>query len=473
MGEGVLNRPGSGVPDPSAPRADSPDSSSLPSPAAEGATPAPPGDLGRGFPRVQGELTCRGLSLGGLAQRFGTPLYVYDAQGIAERIRRFQEAFQGVELLLAYSVKANGNLAVLNRIGLAGAGADIVSAGELERALKAGIPASRMVFAGVGKTAQEMERALEVGIHAFHVESEEELDVLEDVARRRGVRAPVGIRVNPDVESPTPHHYTATGHATSKFGIPVTRALELYGTAPERPHLWFRGIDVHIGSQIVAVEPYLAALDTVLEMVDRIRAGGVELEYLDLGGGFGVGYRGEAGLPLERLAAAVTDRLRERGLRLILEPGRSIVGEAGVLLTRVLYRKESGGKRFVITDAGMTELLRPSHYGGWHRVVPVVHDPEALEATVDVVGPVCESGDFLALDRPLAHPEPGDLLAVGTAGAYGFSMASNYNARCRPAEVLVENGRPLLIRRREEVDDLMRGEVIPPPTPPESGDDTP
>ncbi len=462
MGEGVLS-PGAG-------------SSGAAPPGGGGAGAAPPAgpaDLGPGFPWVQGGLTCRGLSLEGLARRFGTPLYVYDAQGIADRVHRFQEAFQGVDLLLAYSVKANGNLAVLNRIGLAGAGADIVSAGELERALRAGIPASRMVFAGVGKTVREMERALEVGIHAFHVESEEELNVLEGVARRRGERAPVGIRVNPDVESPTPHHYTATGHATSKFGIPVTRALELYRTAPERPHLWFRGIDVHIGSQIVAVEPYLAALDTVLEMTDRIRADGVSLEYLDLGGGFGVGYRGEGGLPLDRLAGAVTERLRERGLRLILEPGRSIVGEAGVLLTRVLYRKESGGKRFVITDAGMTELLRPSHYGGWHRVVPVLHDPAAPEAVVDVVGPVCESGDFLALDRPLAHPGAGDLLAVGTAGAYGFSMASNYNARCRPAEVLVESGRALLIRRREEVEDLLRGEVIPPAPSPESGDHTP
>lgn len=420
------------------------------------------GVLSSGFPRQDGQLTCRGVSLEGLAERFGTPLYVYDAQGITERIQAFHHAFRGVDFLLAYSVKANGNLAILNRIGAAGAGADIVSEGELERALRAGIPASRIVFAGVGKTAAEMARALEAGIHAFHVESEEELDLLEAVARARGVQAPVGIRVNPDVESPTPHHYTATGHAASKFGIPVSRAMELYRSGVDRPHLRFVGIDVHIGSQIVEVEPYLAALDTVLAMVDELRDAGVPLEYLDLGGGFGVGYRGEAGLPLDRLATVVTERLRERGLRLILEPGRSIVGEAGVLLTRVLYRKESGGKRFVITDAGMTELLRPSHYGGWHRVTPVMEDAAAPEVPVDVVGPVCESGDFLALDRPLPLPERGDLLVVGTAGAYGFSMASNYNARRRPAEVLVENGRPLLIRRREEVDDLIRGEVIPP-----------
>ncbi len=422
------------------------------------------GVLSPAFSRRDGELTCRGVSLEGLAERFGTPLYVYDAQGIAERIQAFHHAFRGVEFLLAYSVKANGNLAILNRIGATGAGADIVSEGELERALRAGIPASRIVFAGVGKTAAEMARALEAGIHAFHVESEEELDLLEEVARARGVQAPVGIRVNPDVESPTPHHYTATGHAASKFGIPVSRAMELYRSGADRPHLRFVGIDVHIGSQIVEVEPYLAALETVLVMVDELRDAGVPLEYLDLGGGFGVGYRGEAGLPLDRLAAVVTKRLRERGLRLILEPGRSIVGEAGVLLTRVLYRKESGGKRFVITDAGMTELLRPSHYGGWHRIVPVIQDADAgaPEVAVDVVGPVCESGDFLALDRPLPLPERGDLLAVGTAGAYGFSMASNYNARRRPAEVLVENSRPLLIRRREEVDDLIRGEVIPP-----------
>lgn len=427
--------------------------------------------LGAGFRWKGDELFCRGVALEGLAREFGTPLYVYDSEGIQDRVREFQAAFGEVDFLLAYSVKANGNVAVLNRIGDAGAGADIVSGGELHRALMAGIRPDRIVFAGVGKTAGEMEAALDAGIYAFHVESAGELDLLEEVASRRGVRAPVGIRVNPDVESPTPHEYTRTGHAASKFGIPVEQALELYRSAPARPHIHFRGIDVHIGSQIVEVEPYVTALGTVLSMVDQLAEEGYALEYLDLGGGFGVGYSGEPGLSLEELASHVVPPLAARNLRLILEPGRSVVGHAGVLLTRVLYRKESGGKTFVITDGGMTELLRPSHYGGWHRIAPVERGGDGPVARVDVVGPVCESGDFLARDRDLPLPEPGDLLAVGTAGAYGFTMASNYNARLRPAEVLVEGGAPLLVRSRETLEELTRGESIPSTTP-DSGDST-
>ena len=430
-------------------------------PASAGSPPGTIQGLGSGFSWKDGILHCREVSLEGMAREFGTPLYIYDSEGIQARIREFRTAFQGVGFLLAYSVKANGNLAVLNRVGRAGAGADIVSGGELHRAISAGIPPERIVFAGVGKTVPEMEAALEAGIYAFHVESEGELKLLEEVASRHGVQAPVGIRVNPDVESPTPHEYTRTGHAASKFGIPVAKALELYRSAPDYPHIRFRGIDVHIGSQIVKVEPYLAALETVLSMVDRLADEGVELEYLDLGGGFGVGYSGEPGLPLEELATRVIPPLTSRGLKLILEPGRSVVGHAGVLLIRVLYRKESGGKTFVITDGGMTELLRPSHYGGWHRIVPVQLRPDARHRTVDVVGPVCESGDFLARNRELPLPEPGDLLAVGTAGAYGFTMASNYNARLRPAEILVEGGAPLLVRHREKVEELIRGESIP------------
>ncbi len=421
--------------------------------------------FGPGFIRQGGVLECREVSLEELAERFGTPLYVYDSQGIADRVRAFQKAFQGVDFLLAYSVKANGNVAILDRIGALGAGADIVSGGELHRALTAGIPSERIVFAGVGKSEEEMELALEAGIYSFHVESAGELRLLESVAARRDLTAPVGIRVNPDVVSPTPHEYTRTGHAASKFGVPVEQALELYRTARESPHLNLRGIDVHIGSQIVEVDPYLEALDTVLAMVDELGAEGLELEYLDLGGGFGVGYEGEAGLPLEALARAVVPRLASRGLRLLVEPGRAIVGPAGALLTRVRFRKRSGGKTFVITDGGMTELLRPSHYGGWHRIELVTQREDAPVAPVDVVGPVCETGDFLARDRELSVPEPGDLLAVGTAGAYGFSMSSNYNARLRPAEVMVEDGQVHLIRKRETVDDLLRGEVIPPRTP--------
>ncbi len=432
----------------------------------EGILTGDPAGIAPGFPRVEGALHCRTLALEGLAERFGTPLYVYDAQGIEARVRHFRETFSGVEFLLAYSVKANGNLAVLNRIGAAGAGADIVSGGELHRALAAGIPGDRIVFAGVGKTEFEMEAALRAGVHAFHVESDGELARLEAVATRLGTPAPVAIRVNPDVESPTPHEYTRTGHAASKFGVPVSEAKELYRQADAASHLRVRGIGAHIGSQIVDVDPYTDALAVLLAMADELAADGVELEYLDLGGGFGVGYDGEPGLPLEELAAAVVPELSRRDLRLVLEPGRSVVGHAGVLLTRVHYVKRSGGKTFVITDGGMTELLRPSHYGGWHRIEPVQSPPgEGREVVpVDVVGPVCETGDFLARGRPLPLPRPGELLAVGTAGAYGFAMASNYNSRLRPAEVLVEDGRALLVRRRETLDELVRGEEIPPRT---------
>jgi diaminopimelate decarboxylase len=414
-----------------------------------------------GFTRDEGVLECRGVSLEALAREHGTPLFVYDAEGIASRIRRFQEAFDGIDLLLAYSVKANGNLALLNRIGCLGAGADIVSRGELHRALAAGIPADRIVYAGVGKGEEEMVAGLEAGIRAFHVESEGELDLLEEVAARLGRPARVAVRVNVDVASPTPHEYTRTGHSASKFGIPSERALELYRERWDSPSLDFVGIDVHIGSQIMEVAPYLEALSAVLEMVDRLRDEGKALGYLDLGGGFGVAYEGGPPFPLDELAAAVIPLLRERGMGLVLEPGRSLVGEAGVLLTRVRYLKESGGKRFVITDAGMTELIRPSHYQGFHRISPVRLRPGAPAVVVDVVGPICETGDFLARDREIPLPEPGDLLAVETVGAYGFTMASNYNARRRPAEILVEEGRAHLVRRRETLEDLTRGEEIP------------
>ncbi len=415
-----------------------------------------------GFIREGDVLTCRGVSLEAVAEEFGTPLYVYDARGVEERVLRFTSAFASIPFLLAYAVKANGNLALLDRIGALGAGADIVSLGELHRALTAGIPPDRIVFAGVGKTEEEMGAGMDAGILAFHVESEGELDLLARVAAGRGERAPITLRVNPDVDTPTPHAYTRTGHAASKFGIPLGEAEALYRERRDDPNLRFLGIAVHIGSQIVEPEPYLHTLETVLGAIDRLQEDGIRLEYLDLGGGFGVGYDGEPGFDLETLAGEVTSRIAPRGLRLILEPGRAITGESGVLLTRVLYLKRSGGKTFVITDGGMTELLRPSHYGGFHRITPVRRRPGAPREVVDVVGPICETGDFLALDRALDLPEPGDLLAVETSGAYGFTMSSNYNARRRPAEVLVDAGRSFLVRRREALEELVRGEVIPP-----------
>ena len=411
------------------------------------------------FPRIDGELWAAESRVADLVAEFGSPLYVYDAGVIEAAYRRVESAFAGADILLAYSVKANSNLEILKRLKALGAGADIVSHGELHRCLAAGFSPSDVVFAGVGKTEVEMEAALEVGILAFNVESAEELQALGRVAERLGRTAPVALRVNPDIVADTPHEYTRTGDGASKFGIPVDRILDLYRWAADQPSLEVRGIDVHIGSQILDPEPYTRALAQVLDLAAEVRAEGIDLDFVDLGGGFGVGYEGEDGLSVEDLAAIVVPRVAETGLRLILEPGRFIVGQAGILVTKVLYVKHSGSKTFVVTDGGMTELIRPSHYQGFHRIEPVISREEAAREVVDVVGPICETGDFLARDRVLQMPTQGDLLAVQTTGAYGFVMASNYNSRRRPAEVVVNGTEVTLARRRETLDDLLRGEI--------------
>jgi len=417
-------------------------------------------EAGKPFPRIDGRLHCGPVAVTELATRYGTPLYIYDFDSIRQRVRAFQEAFSGTDLLLAYSVKANGNLALLNRLGAMGTGADIVSGGELYRALKAGIEPGKIVFAGVGKTEEELRAGLDARIYSFNVETTGELHRLEELAREKGTRAPFGIRVNPDIHSPTPHEYTRTGHAETKFGVPIPVAVGLYRWAATRPNLLIRGIDVHIGSQIVEPAPYKKALRSVLEIVHLLKKEGITLQYVDLGGGFGVPYTGDE-MDISALAETVVPLLKGRGLRLVLEPGRSIVGEAGALVTRVMALKVSGSKTFVITDAGMTELIRPSHYGGFHPVW-LVEDPTGREVKpVDVVGPICETGDFLAQDRELPLPKAGELLAVGIAGAYGFTMSSNYNARPRPPEVMVDSGEVHLVREREGYADLVRGEVIP------------
>ena len=413
------------------------------------------------FPRLDGELHAGGVPLSDLAERFGTPLYVYNLEHVEARYRAIEQAFRGVDHLTAYSVKANGSLAILNRLGRLGAGADIVSVGELHRARRAGIPPERIVFAGVGKTEAEMREALEAGIYAFNVESRGELSRLDAVASALRVAAPFAVRVNPDLISPSPHEYTRTGHAQTKFGVPVPETLELYRWARGRPWLRARGIDVHIGSQILEVTPYSEALSLVLDVERILREEGDELEFVDIGGGYGIPYDGEPRLLMEDLAGVILPLVQSSGLRLVLEPGRFIVGEAGVFLTRVEYVKQVGSKWFVIVDGGMSELIRPSHYEAFHVVDPVVSPGPRPVELVDVVGPICETGDFLARRRPLELPEPGELLAVFTAGAYGFTMASNYNARCRPAETLVEGDRVHLVRRRETVEDLVRGESIP------------
>ena len=411
------------------------------------------------FPRIDGELWAGERRVADLVAEFGSPLYIYDAGVIEAAYRRIEAAFVGVDLLLAYSVKANSNLEILRRLRALGAGADIVSRGELHRCLAAGFSPDDMVFAGVGKTEVEMEAALEAGILAFNVESAEELQVLSQVAERLGKPAPVALRVNPDIVADTPHEYTRTGAGTTKFGIPVDRVLDLYRWAADQRTLEIRGIDVHIGSQILDPEPYERALDPVLDLAAEVRGEGIDLDFVDLGGGYGVGYEGEDGMSVEDLAAIVVPRVAETGLRLILEPGRFIVGEAGILVTRVLYVKHSGPKTFVVMDGGMTELIRPSHYQGFHRIEAVISREEAAHEVVDVVGPICETGDFLARDRMLQMPAHGDLLAVHTAGAYGFVMASNYNSRLRPAEVVVDGAEVTLARRRESLDDLVRGET--------------
>jgi diaminopimelate decarboxylase len=410
------------------------------------------------FQRRDGVLFCEDVALPEAAARWGTPLYLYSRTAIQTRFLDLDRALEPVPHLIAYSVKANGNVAVLRTLNELGAGADIVSAGELHRARMAGIPGERIVFSGVGKTVPELAAGMDAGIYGFNVESEGELRSLSQMADAIGRRAPIALRVNPNIETPTPHAYTRTGHAATKFGIPIEDALRLYRLAEELPGIEVRGVDVHIGSQILDVEPYRRALAQVLELVAMLRRDGIEPEYLDLGGGLGISYTGEEGISASAFAEAIIPPVRESGLKLVIEPGRYIVGAAGVLLTRVLYIKEGGGKRFVITDAGMNDLLRPSHYSGYHDVLPV-ESRERERGRVDVVGPICETGDFLALDREVELPEPGELLAIRTVGAYGFSMSSTYNQRPRPAEVMVEGGEATLVRRRETVADLVAAEI--------------
>ncbi len=409
------------------------------------------------FPRIDGELHCGGVRATELAERFGTPLYVYDVARMEERVRAFSTAFADLDHLIAYSVKANGNLSLLRRLQALGCGADITSRGELFRARRAGIPAAKIVFAGVGKTDEEIDAALDEGIRAFNVESRGELERIDQVASRRGAIAPFAIRVNPDVFAETPHHYTRTGVAATKFGVPWQETRDLYLWARDRPALRPVGIDMHIGSQIVDPKPYVSALERVLELVQALLEEGVRLEFLDIGGGYGIAYGQERGMDVDGLAAEVAPRVRAAGLSLVLEPGRSIVGDAGILLTKVEYVKRTEAKTFVILDGGMSELIRPSHYGGYHVIEPVLDNRGETE-TVDVVGPICEAGDFLALDREMQVPEPGDYVAVRTVGAYGFAMASNYNGRLRPAEVMVDGSEATVIRRRETLEDLVRGE---------------
>ncbi len=406
-----------------------------------------------------GELSAEEVPLSRIAQEVGTPCYVYSKATLVQHFHAFDNAFSGLDHLVCYSVKANSNLAVLNLLASLGGGADVVSGGELFRALAAGVPADRICFSGVGKTEAEIIQALEADILVFNVESLGELEMVERLAAARGRRAPVAIRVNPDVD-PKTHPYVSTGLKKNKFGLDVERSLEAYRRAQVMKHVEPIGVDCHIGSQLTEIGPFVDAVRRLKVLIERLKGLGLNLRHLDIGGGLGITYHDEEPpQPLE-YATALGQELHDLGLSLILEPGRVIVGNAGVLLTRVLYVKENEWKRFIVVDAGMNDLVRPSLYGSFHDVIPVVpKDGPAGEA--DVVGPICESTDFLAQARPMPFVAPGDLLALMSAGAYGFSMSSNYNARPRAAEVMVSQSRYAVIRARETYQDLIQGEAIP------------
>ena len=411
------------------------------------------------FERKDGQLWADGVPLAQIAAEFGTPTYVYSRATIERHYRVMDEALHGLEHLVCYAVKACSNLAILQILANLGSGFDIVSAGELRRVLLAGGDAKKIVFSGVAKRDDEIALALQAGILCFNVESAGELGRIERVAQQLGLRAPISLRVNPDVD-PHTHKYIATGLKSSKFGVAFAEAESLYQRAAQSPHLQIVGVDCHIGSQILEVAPFVEAIEKMLGLCDRLKAAGIALQHLDLGGGLGIAYRDERPAAPIELGQKIVSMARAHGLHIVTEPGRVIGGNAAVMLTRVVGTKQNGDKEFVLVDAGMNDLIRPALYQAWHTI-ELASDPRGRERhRVDVVGPVCESGDFLAQDRELVVVGEGDLLAVSGAGAYGFAMASNYNSRPRAAEVLVDGARTTLIRARETLEDLWRGEHL-------------
>ncbi|MEQ1886499.1 MAG: diaminopimelate decarboxylase [Bryobacteraceae bacterium] len=402
-------------------------------------------------------LHCEGVAVGEIAARAGTPCYVYSSAAILGNFRAYEEAFGDQPHTVCYAVKANGNLSILRALAQAGAGFDIVSGGELFRVLKAGGDPAKVVFSGVGKTAGEIDDALTAGICAFNCESEPELALIDALAHRLGVQARVALRVNPDVEADT-HHYISTGKLAHKFGIDIAEAEGVYERARQYSNLLLEGVSCHIGSQLMDTAPVMEAVDRVLELIERLRSKGFHITHADLGGGLGVAYRPDQQTPsIADFVTLLKERVAGKNLRVMVEPGRSIVAEAGALVTKVLYRKKSGDKEFVIVDAAMNDLIRPALYDAYHEILPArKRDTGRIRA--DVVGPVCETGDFLARDREMQEVLPGDVLAVCTAGAYGFAQSFTYNARRRAAEVLVEGNTWRIIRERETYEDLIRGE---------------
>ena len=427
-----------------------------------------------GFSYKNGSLFCEDVNLSTLADEYGTPLYVYSAGTILDHYKRLNAAMGDIDHEVAYAVKANSNLSVLRLLATHGAGFDIVSGGELFRVIKAGGDPAHCTFAGVGKTRAEIIYALEQGIYSFNVESEEELRYLNDVAAELGVIAPAAVRVNPNVDAKT-HKYISTGKSENKFGVDFGVILDLYERASkELKNIKLRGLQMHIGSQLTSIAPFIEAIEKVTPLVRELKARH-GIEFWSIGGGIGIIYEqslqsgsiewwenqmdDERPLTIERYGKELVPRLHDLGLKILLEPGRYIVGNAGVLLTKCLYEKKGTAKTFKIVDAGMNDLIRPALYEGHHEIVPLVEPANGVRVTVDVVGPICESGDFFCQDRPLADFNPGDLVALMSAGAYGFAMASNYNSRPLPAEILVEGGTATLVRKRQSLDDLIEGEL--------------
>jgi diaminopimelate decarboxylase len=417
--------------------------------------------LTTGFSRVDGVMHCEGVSLEQIAREVGTPAYVYSAATIRDRYERLERMLASVPHRIHYTLKANSSRAILDLVRTLGAGVDVVSGGELHRALSAGFAPSDIIFGGVGKTEREIAEALDADILLLNAESEGEVRLIDRLAAERGVVARVSLRVNPEITLDAPHDYIKTGGRGHKFGIPYDDVVHVAEIAAGLLNVKLVGLDMHLGSQLSRIDPYHEGTERLASIVAELARRGINtLEYLDIGGGLGVRYDTEEPPDLRRFASLVLPTVAETGLQLIMEPGRFVVGNAGALVSQVLYRKRSGGKDYVVADAGMTELLRPSHYGAFHNVVAMRHRGDAR--TVDVVGPVCESGDFLALDRELDDVHPGDYLVICDVGAYGYAMASNYNSRLRPAEVMVDGDRYAVIAAREEYADLTRLEIAQP-----------
>lgn len=412
------------------------------------------------FEYRNGRLYCEEVELEALAATHGTPAYVYSRDAIERAYLAYANALQGRDALICYAVKANSNIALLNLLARLGAGFDIVSSGELERVLRAGGNPAQVVFSGVGKQADEIRRALEVGIFCFNIESDAELDRVNAVALQAGQVARVSFRVNPDVDAGT-HPYISTGLKENKFGIDIDQAVGVYRRAAALPGVEVVGMDCHIGSQLTEISPFLDALDRLLQLIDRLQAEGIHISHLDLGGGLGVCYTDETPPAADAFIAAMLERVGDRPLKLIFEPGRSIVANAGVLLTRVEFLKQTGEKNFAIIDAAMNDLIRPALYSAYQEIIPLSLRDEGEFKHWDLVGPICETGDFLGKDRKL-NLQAGDLLAVCSAGAYGFVMASNYNSRPRPVELMVDDNQTFVIREREKISDLMLGEQLLP-----------